>query len=166
MGNRFGVALFDDAALLLGLNRTGLLCALADMERILESAKKQLKDEFIVHKESYTQPKGSKSGSTLKQLARNLEGGQRGKGSTKEKTSHTRRLQAAEKKVYFMMCWVNEQPSDTFAALAGLVQKEKSLLLESGNNSKLEIIIADNEAKVKESRETTTLKESLIQEVT
>ncbi|KAK4400258.1 hypothetical protein Sango_1131900 [Sesamum angolense] len=36
------------------------------------------------------------------------------------------KLRSAERKVYFMMCWVHEQPSEAWSSLAAIVNTEKS----------------------------------------
>lgn len=47
------------------------------------------------------------------------------------------KLKLADKKIYFIMCWVNEQPGEVWSSLAGIVRAEKCSAMdyESGENS-------------------------------
>ncbi|KAG0457178.1 hypothetical protein HPP92_022335 [Vanilla planifolia] len=44
------------------------------------------------------------------------------------RTERSRKLNGVEKKVYFLMCWVHEQPEETWSSLASLVEVEKASL--------------------------------------
>ncbi|EPS59102.1 hypothetical protein M569_15706, partial [Genlisea aurea] len=41
-----------------------------------------------------------------------------------------RKLKAAERKIYFLMCWIHEQPSQVWSSLADITNAEKSSLAE------------------------------------
>ncbi|MQL72464.1 hypothetical protein Taro_004808 [Colocasia esculenta] len=47
----------------------------------------------------------------------------------KEKRAQMSKLKHAERKVYFMMCWVHEQPGEAWVSLADLVKMEKASLV-------------------------------------
>ncbi|KAE8683905.1 putative Aluminum activated malate transporter family protein [Hibiscus syriacus] len=60
------------------------------------------------------------------------------------------KLKLAERKVYFIMCWVHEQPGEAWASLAAIVSAEKSSLMEYGGNKsfpKTEKNVAENKGK-------------------
>ena len=164
--HRFGVGLLDDISLLLGLRREGLLCALADMDRILGSAQIELQMETKALKEKPS-TSSRKRVVSVRQPDRNVDVTSKRKSSTKVHSSQSRRLQLAQKKVYFMMCWVNEQPEEAYDVLVSSVQEEKSLLIvcDSSNSSKVENIVFNNEKIVKEGEGPTASKKVLIQEV-
>lgn len=164
--HRFGVGLLDDTSLLLGLRREGLLCALADMDRILGSAQIELQMETKALKEKPS-TSSRKRVVSVRQPDRNVDVTSKRKSSTKVHSSQSRRLQLAQKKVYFMMCWVNEQPKEAYDVLVSSVQEEKSLLIvcDSSNSSKVENIVFNNEKIVKEGEGPTASKKLLIQEV-
>lgn len=167
IGHRFGVGLLDDTSLLLGLRREGLLCALADMHRNLGSAQIELQMETKALREKHS-TSSQKRVAPLRQPDRNVDVTSKRKSSTKVHRSQSRRLQLAQKKVYFMMCWVNEQPKEAYDVLVSSVQKEKSLLIvcDSSNSSNYETIVFNNEKIVKEGQgPTATSKKLLIQEV-
>lgn len=42
------------------------------------------------------------------------------------------KLKLAERKIYFTMCWVHEQPAGTWSTLAAVVEAEKSLVMNYG----------------------------------
>jgi hypothetical protein len=138
-GYRFGVGLFDDVVQLLCLKRAGVICALADMERLFETAKKDLKKEASAKSSVSRQFKTSFSGN------RTVNAKQKGKSSSGEHNLDVRRLQAAVKKVYFMMCWVNEQLNEAFVVLSGLVEKDKEIYPEGGDDSKFGNILSSSE---------------------
>ncbi|XP_042403438.1 zinc finger HIT domain-containing protein 2-like isoform X2 [Zingiber officinale] len=54
-----------------------------------------------------------------------------------ERNKTTQKLRSAERKVYFLMCWVHEQPAETWSTLADFVTVEKASLsqLELGGES-------------------------------
>ncbi|GMJ06286.1 hypothetical protein like AT5G63830 [Hibiscus trionum] len=60
------------------------------------------------------------------------------------------KLKLAERKVYFIMCWVHEQPVESWSSLATIVSSEKSSLTEYGANKtfpKTEKNAAENKGK-------------------
>ncbi|XP_042406951.1 zinc finger HIT domain-containing protein 2-like isoform X1 [Zingiber officinale] len=54
-----------------------------------------------------------------------------------ERNKTTQKLRSAERKVYFLMCWVHEQPAETWSTLADFVKVEKASLsqLDLGGES-------------------------------
>ncbi|KAK2978662.1 hypothetical protein RJ640_019119 [Escallonia rubra] len=44
------------------------------------------------------------------------------------------KLKSAERKVYFVMCWVHEQPGDAWSSLADIVKAEKAAAMEYGGD--------------------------------
>lgn len=46
------------------------------------------------------------------------------------------RLKGAERKVYFLMCWVHEQPDEAWPSLASILEVEKTSILVVGRGSK------------------------------
>ncbi|KAE8727324.1 hypothetical protein F3Y22_tig00005465pilonHSYRG00052 [Hibiscus syriacus] len=60
------------------------------------------------------------------------------------------KLKLAERKVYFIMCWVHEQLGEAWSSLAAIVNAEKSSLMEYGGNKsspKTEKNVAENRGK-------------------
>ncbi|KAL0446518.1 UNVERIFIED_CONTAM: hypothetical protein Slati_1779700 [Sesamum latifolium] len=47
-----------------------------------------------------------------------------------KRTELKSKLRSAERKVYFMMCWVHDQPSEAWSSLAAIVNTEKSSAME------------------------------------
>lgn len=45
-----------------------------------------------------------------------------------KRSESSRKLRSAERKVYFLMCWVHEQPREAWSSLAGIVDVEKASL--------------------------------------
>nr|GEX64478.1 hypothetical protein [Tanacetum cinerariifolium] len=45
------------------------------------------------------------------------------------------KLKSGERKVYFLMCWVHEQPQEAWSSLAGLVTVEKNAAMDYKGNS-------------------------------
>jgi rRNA-processing protein FCF1 len=162
---RFGSSLFDDTSLLLGLKREGLICALADTSRLLECAQKDLKTN-TKSKEGSSRSAKVKGSSRATQLKTNLRVEHENKTYSKSRSSDSRRLQTAQKKVYFMMCWVNEQSTETFETLIDLVQKEKSMLIVDTGSRELETISSNSEFKVKSAENAVTApRKAVIQEL-
>lgn len=61
--------------------------------------------------------------------------------SKTERNKTTQKLRFAARKVYFLMCWVHEQPAETWSTLAGIVKIEKASLSQldlAGESSKAE----------------------------
>lgn len=46
------------------------------------------------------------------------------------------KLKSAERKIYFIMCWVHEQPSDTWISLAAVLNTEKSVAMEYAHSKR------------------------------
>jgi len=145
----------------LGLKREGLLCALADMNRLIGCALKDLKTDAKRKGTSSAKLQGASSSTRLK------AGSSSKKGYSKHRSSDSRKLQTAQKKVYFMMCWVNEQISETFEDLVRLIQKEKGMMIVDTGTRELENISSNHEGKVKEAEkaEEAAPRTSLIQEL-
>lgn len=88
-------------------------------------------------------------------LERMIQAGERELKSEKQRNlrkSETKsKLKLAERKVYFMICWVNEQPSEALSSLAAIVRAEKkSSFIDHGGSksfSKLENA-AENNGKI------------------
>jgi len=144
--NRFGSSLFDDTRLLLGLKREGLVCALADMNRLIGCALNDLKREAKLKLKTDSRAK---------------------KGYSKHRSADSRRLQTAQKKVYFMMCWVNEQLSETFEDLVRLIEKEKGRMIVDTGSREFENISSSYDVQVKraEKSEAAPPRKALIQEL-
>ncbi|XVF53139.1 hypothetical protein PTKIN_Ptkin05aG0076200 [Pterospermum kingtungense] len=90
----------------------------------------------------------------LSDLQRMIQAGERELKSEKRrklrKSEMKNKLKLAERKVYFMMCWVNEQPREAWSSLAAIVRAEKSSFINHGGSksvSKPENV-AENEGKV------------------
>lgn len=47
-------------------------------------------------------------------------------------------IKLAERKIYFIMCWVHEQPEEAWSSLAAIVRAEKTSILESQWSNKAE----------------------------
>ncbi|OVA01486.1 SHQ1 protein [Macleaya cordata] len=102
-GLQFGLALFDDVITLLNLGRNALVCALCDLQRLVQACGRELKSEN----------------------ARKLK-----RGEIKSK------LRLADRKVYFLMCWVHEQPDEAWSSLAAIVGVEKGSIAEMYNGGR------------------------------
>lgn len=112
-GLRFGICLFDDVHALLRLGRAALVCALMDLYRFLEAAAKEVKGE-----------RSKKREHSSKQMIAN----EKAKRQEIRNDESRKSLQSASKKVYFLMCWTNEQPKEVWTSLAALVEVEKNTL--------------------------------------
>lgn len=77
---------------------------------------------------------------SLCDLQRLIQAGERMLKSEKigkeERSKGSRKLHSAERKVYFLMCWVHDQPGEAWSSLAAIVEVEKASLSESGYNGK------------------------------
>lgn len=118
-GLRFGICLFDDVHALLRLGRAALVCTLMDLYRLLEAAAKVVKGERSKKREH-----ASKQMIAIHEARRE-----------EIRNDGRKSLQSALKKVYFLMCWTNEQPKEVWTSLATLVEVEKNTLpaRDSGN---------------------------------
>lgn len=68
---------------------------------------------------------------SLCDLRRLIQAGEREANEVKPRKSEIRsRLKLAEKKIYFIMCWVNEQEGEVWSKLVLSVQVEKGLAME------------------------------------
>ncbi|CAN1177971.1 Zinc finger HIT domain-containing protein 2 [Linum perenne] len=96
-GSRFGLSVIDDVTTMLSLGRGALISMLADVQRLVQAAGKELKAE--------------KSG--------------------KSRSEMRNKLKLAERKVYFIMCWVNEQTDEAcWTSLAAIVRTEQTSVLD------------------------------------
>lgn len=70
---------------------------------------------------------------TLCDLQRLIQAGERMFKSEKigkaKRSESSRKLKSAERKVYFLMCWVHEQPNEVWTSLASIVDVEKTSIL-------------------------------------
>ncbi|XP_022736381.1 zinc finger HIT domain-containing protein 2-like [Durio zibethinus] len=60
------------------------------------------------------------------------------------------KLKLAERKVYFIMCWVHEQPGEAWSSLADILRVEKSSFMEYGGSKSFPKTenVAENKGKV------------------
>ncbi|KAI7994795.1 Zinc finger HIT domain-containing protein 2 [Camellia lanceoleosa] len=71
----------------------------------------------------------------LQRLIQAAEGELKSEKPWKSKKSEMRgKLKLAERKVYFIMCWVHEQPGEAWSSLAAIVKAEKSSTMEFGGS--------------------------------
>ncbi|KAG8382545.1 hypothetical protein BUALT_Bualt05G0088500 [Buddleja alternifolia] len=96
-GLQFGLRLMDDVISLLYLGGAALICFLCDMQKLIQSAGRELKLEKL-HKSKKVELKS--------------------------------KLKSSERKIYFMMCWVHEQPPEAWSSLASIVDREKYSAME------------------------------------
>lgn len=134
-GFKFAIGLFDDVASLLRLGRAALLCALMDLYRLLEAAMKDVKGDSL-----------KKRGMLRKKQNSNIEA--KRQGIRKDECRKT--LQFASRKVYFLMSWTNEQPSDVWSSLTAFTEAEKNNFPANdwGNPVKINVEV-DNHKKAK-----------------
>lgn len=75
---------------------------------------------------------------SLSDMHRLIQAGERELKSEKSKKSRRveirNKLKLAERKIYFIMCWVHEQPSEGWSSLATIVGAEKSSVMAYGGN--------------------------------
>ncbi|KAI4313621.1 hypothetical protein L6164_026584 [Bauhinia variegata] len=106
-GLQFGLTLIDDVMNLLSLGGPALVCALCDMQRLIQTGEKDVK--------------------SIK--------------SRIKRTNETRNnLKQAERKIYFIMCWVHEQHEEAWSSLAAIVRAEKASVIEFQLNNRAENI--------------------------
>ena len=108
-GLQFGLRLLDDVISLLSLGRPALVCALCDLQRLIQAGERELK---------LGMPRKSKRAETRS------------------------RLKHAERKIYFIMCWVHEQPDEAWSSLAAIVKAEQS--------SAMDIVLAQRSVKMED----------------
>ncbi|XP_015697191.1 zinc finger HIT domain-containing protein 2 isoform X2 [Oryza brachyantha] len=66
-----------------------------------------------------------------------------------ERARSTQRLRGADRKLYFMTCWVHEQPKEAWPSLARLVEVQKASLEELNSSSKLQTASRKKDAQSK-----------------
>ena len=128
---------------------------MADTNRLLECAIKDLKIDTKFKKGSSATVRVQGS-SRSTQLKTDLRVEREKKTYSKSRMSDSRRMQTAQKKVYFMMCWVNEQSRETFETLIGLVQREKSMLIVDTGSRELKTVASNSDVKVKRAEHAVT----------
>ncbi|KAJ3690340.1 hypothetical protein LUZ61_019504 [Rhynchospora tenuis] len=65
-------------------------------------------------------------------LRRMVQAGEKEARSEKAGKREKAKFRGVERKVYFLMCWVHEQPQEVWSSLAGVVGVEKDFLFEAG----------------------------------
>ncbi|XP_078148066.1 HIT-type Zinc finger family protein isoform X2 [Carex rostrata] len=65
-------------------------------------------------------------------LRRMVQAGEKDVRSEKARKGERVKLRGVERKVYFLMCWVHEQPHEVWSSLAGIVGVEKDSFFEAG----------------------------------
>ncbi|KAK4601146.1 hypothetical protein RGQ29_010638 [Quercus rubra] len=74
----------------------------------------------------------------LSDMCRLIQAGERELKTEKQKKLRRveirSKLKFAERKIYFIMCWVYEQPSEAWSSLATIVEAEKSSVMNYGGN--------------------------------
>lgn len=119
-GYKFALALLDDVAALLHVGRAGGICALSELHRLLNKAVKDTKQG---------------DGNTIRKGHLKLD---LSREPVKTKASTSSDLKAACKKVFFLLCWTNEQPAEIFSSLALLIETEKAHIVGTCEPSVLE----------------------------
>nr|AAG13436.1 hypothetical protein [Oryza sativa Japonica Group] len=66
-----------------------------------------------------------------------------------ERSRSTQKLRAADRKLYFMTCWVHEQPNEAWSSLARLVEVQKASLEELDCGSQFQRAGRKNDAQSK-----------------
>eukprot|EP00250_Pteridium_aquilinum_P004577 c14786_g1_i1 orf=269-1579(-) len=140
-GYKFALALLDDAIALLHAGRPAVICALSDLHRMFEKAAKDAKqgDGNPAIKKGH------------QKLALPM-------GVRKTKASSSSDLKAVCKKIFFLLCWANEQPAEVFSALALVVEKEKAQILDT---HELSVLTSDRKAHSESST-----RKPLVEEIT
>ncbi|KAH7439242.1 hypothetical protein KP509_04G051800 [Ceratopteris richardii] len=115
-GVNFAISLLDDVIALLHIGRPGVIFALSDLHHMLEKAVADCK----LRGPNAALKKRNKKSSLAS-------------GVFTSKTSGSSELKAVCKKVFFLLCWANEQPLEIFTAQASIVESEKARLLEIQN---------------------------------
>lgn len=80
-------------------------------------------------------------------LRRLVEAAEREIQSGRERNSKSRiksKLKQASRKVYFMMCWVHEQPDETWTSLAALVETEKKSIAAMDQRDCRKLLLANS----------------------
>ncbi|KAF1890066.1 hypothetical protein Lal_00025398 [Lupinus albus] len=68
------------------------------------------------------------------------EGEKEAKSEKARKDEIRNTIKQAERKTYFIMCWVHEQPEEVWSSLAAIVSAEKTSIMESQRRNKAEIL--------------------------
>jgi len=113
-GLQFGFAVVDDVTSLFSLGGVALVCALCDLQRLIQAAERELKSE---------------------------------KPRKANRTEVKSKLKAAERKIYFIMCWAHEQPEEVWSSLSALVKAEKASAMECQGNRPLKAEKPNNKSK-------------------
>ncbi|KAK4268581.1 hypothetical protein QN277_025214 [Acacia crassicarpa] len=115
-GLQFGLNLIDDVISLLSLGSSALLCALSDMNRLIQSGEKEFK---------LSKPR-------------------------KQRRDEIRNnLKMAQRKIYFIMCWVHEQHEEAWSSLAAIARAEKASVMEFERSNRGEGLTSKAKAKSK-----------------
>lgn len=109
-GLQLGLTVLDDIISLLSLGSSALICALCDLQRMIQEGERELKLE---------------------------------KTKKSRKVEMKNKPKPAERKIYFIMCWVHEQPGEVWSSAAAILRAEKISYMECGG-SKSSVKRADN----------------------
>ncbi|XP_057840394.2 uncharacterized protein LOC131050228 isoform X1 [Cryptomeria japonica] len=131
-GLQFGIGLFDDVSALLRLGRAALVCALMDLYRLLEAATKEAKVD-----------QSGKRRQLREKVNRNKEAESHDTG----RNGSWKLLQSALRKVYFLMCWTNEQPNEVWSSMTILIEavKREFTTMDFGNSDKNHLNVNNQE---------------------
>lgn len=139
-GYKFALLLLDDAAALLRLGRPGVICSLSDLHCLFDTAAKDLKQEgnHGATKKGMSETGNPPSSKELGFSGVNMCRLKASKGIKSGKVD-LKKLVGACRKIFFLLCWANEQSDDTFSSLGLLVEAEKAQLVESPAQSSKEL---------------------------
>ncbi|MCO5575629.1 hypothetical protein L7F22_029431 [Adiantum nelumboides] len=129
-GLKFALALLDDVVALLRVGRPGVICALADLHRMLEKAVKDFKQGVCTPAHKLYPPTGRQ----------------------KTKASSSSQLKVACKKVFFLLCWANEQPFEVFGTHAFIVENEKGEVSEIQERKNPKVTVNSEKPLIEEVR--------------
>ncbi|KAL7096166.1 hypothetical protein ACP275_10G066300 [Erythranthe tilingii] len=86
-------------------------------------------------------------------LQKMIQSGERGLKSEKIRKSKRAelkgKLKSVDRKVYFMMCWVHEQPLEAWASLARIVDMEKCTAVEYADAKRSDVRVAEKKERGK-----------------
>ncbi|KAL3693779.1 hypothetical protein R1sor_007430 [Riccia sorocarpa] len=148
-GISLGLALFDDCVAVLRLGRPCIICALADLHSLLQYAKQELGSEIGPREQSGRagiQSSRLSSSSGKSKTPKKLVVGQ---GNRRKEL---RKIEGGVRKVFFLMCWANEQVDEVFSSLAALVETEKARTAETLGPAKKTVLEGFTEPKDTKSR--------------
>lgn len=100
-GLQLGLTVLDDTISLVSLGSSALICALCDLQRMIQGGERELKLE---------------------------------KTKKSRKVEMKNKLKPAERKIYFIMCWVHEQLGEVWSSAAALLRAEKISCIECGGS--------------------------------